>query len=271
MTCLVFLNELSYDYEGEKGSAELVPILLSTLGAIKVAQKFRSDLLIAGSSPISKISIGNGVHSVASLLSGNDQKEEWRFIKALDQASPGGASWDFDAPDVLQEVTFEGKETFGMLWASVNHSVVLSFALAPQWRAAQIPAKHQEIGHHGEVITTDITIPNVSSPEQSKAHKDFISNYGRDEAASSVVYQDEYFVARIYFFDHDPPHFHVCDPAKPAKTLARYRIDTLDTLSGQLTGRRQRVVREWARMNSEQLMNNWSRCRIGKHAVRMDR
>src|SRR5882724_7318621 len=107
--CPLFLNELSYVYDGDKSPAQLVRSLLSTLKAIKTAHQIRQDLVVAGSSSISKIAIGDGSHSVASLLSGNYYKEEWRFIRGLEQASPGDDSWDLDAPHSLLEVTFEGQ------------------------------------------------------------------------------------------------------------------------------------------------------------------
>lgn len=263
--CLAFLNELSYTYHDDKAPAEVLPILLSTLKAIKAVQRIRQDLVIAGSSTISKVAIGGGAHSVASLLSGDTHKDEWRFITGLDQASPGDDSWNFNRPHPLQEVTFEGQRTFGMLWAGVTRSLVFSLALAPPWRSNQIRAQLEEMSALAEIITTEIIIPNVSAAEHADHHRELITNYGRDESASSVIYRDDEFVARIYFFDHNPPHFHVCSSADPSTTLATYTIETLDILNGKITGRLQRLVREWANGQTAQLMDNWTRCRSGEH------
>ena len=268
--CLLFLNELSYSYDGERTSAQILPVLLSTLNAIKAAHRIRNDLVVAGSSSISKISIGDGSHSVASLLSGNYYKEEWRFIRGLDQASPGTDAWNLAPLDPMREVTYGGRSTFGLLWAATKASMVFSLALAPDWEANIIAAQIEEIGLDDEIADTPVNVPNASNPDHANDHRELIAKYGKDESASSIVYQDDDFVARIYFFDHNPPHFHVCSPGEPAETLATIAINSLDTLTGKLTGRMQRSVRAWAQSHRAPLMENWNRCRTGAHPFQIE-
>jgi len=269
--CLIFLNELSYRYDDEKAPAELVRVLLTTFNAIRAIQKIRQELLIAGDSSISKIVIGDGTHSVASLLSGNVYKDEWRFIRGLDQASPGASSWNFNKPHSLQEVTFRGQPTFGMLWAAVTRSLVLSLPLSPPWRDSRLTARLEEMSELAEISERDVALANVSNPNHAYEHRQLIDTYGRDESASSVIYHDVDFFARIYFFDHNPPHFHVCSPADPATTLATFAIGTLDILKGKVTGRLQSIVRQWAGDHKVQLIENWARCRRGQKPFVLNR
>jgi hypothetical protein len=69
--CVVFLNELSYTYDGDKAPAEIIQLVLSTLKAIKAAQNIRQDLVVAGSSPISKVAIGCVFRPIVSTHSGS--------------------------------------------------------------------------------------------------------------------------------------------------------------------------------------------------------
>ena len=268
--CVVFLNELSYRCDDTLTPAEIVPTLLSTLSAIRAAQKIRRDLVIAGTSPISKMAIGDGAHSIASLLTGDNFKDEWRFIRGLDQSSPGDASWNFHPPHLLEEVTFHGVSAFGLLWANRNLSVVLSLGFPPHWSRNQIAAQREEMNEdEGTISVTPIIIPNLSQPEHAHDHRELIANYGLHLSASSIVFEGNGFVARMYFNDHDPPHFHICLPGDPIRTVATCSIETLDTLEGHLAGTIQRRVRTWAAENKAQLIDNWTRCRSGLHPFRL--
>jgi hypothetical protein len=268
--CVVFLNELSYRGDDTMTPAEIVPIILSTLSAIRAAQKIRQDLIVAGTSPISKIAISNGTHSLASLLRGNNYKEEWRFITGLDQSSPGDASWNFYNPHELEEVTFQGIRAVGMLLATRSQSLVLSFGFRPHWDRNQIAAQLADIDGERGIAESNISVPNVATPQHATDHSELIFNYGKQESASSILCESDEFVARMYFYDHDPPHFHVCLPSAPARTLATYSVDTLDTLKGNLKGSMQRRVRQWAAPRRPQLMDNWSRCKTGQHPFRLE-
>lgn len=268
--CAFFLNELSYRYDGDRTPEELVPRLLSTLEAIRATKKIRRDLVIAGNVPISKIAIGDGTHSIASLLCGSALKEEWRLIKSVDQSSPGDASWKFAQPHDRHDVTFEGQKTFGMLWANANKSLTLSLALNPTWEVSQLSARLEVMEEDGEILCTEIRIPNASSSDHVEEHTDLIFGLGKHEASSSVIYSGPDFIIRIYFFDHDPPHFHVCSSAQPAETLASVTIETLDILEGRLPRGINRLVRQWAEARLRELTDNWERCSKGLHPFLID-
>ena len=62
-------------------------------------------------------------------------------------------------------------------------------------------------------------------------------------------------VIRMYFNDHDPPHFH----ASYAGAAARIEIDSLAVLSGALPPRALGIVAEWAAMRQEDLRAAWHR------------
>jgi|ERR1041385_229098 hypothetical protein len=263
-SCLLFLNELSYSNDANKTTDEIVRRVLAILQAIRTAKRLRSDLLIAGSVPISKIAIAGGIHSLASLLAGNEHQDEWRFIKSLDQSSPGDSSWNFTKPHDLSDVTFQGQQTFGLLWAHANRSLVLSIALAATWEQNHVIAELQTLSELGDLSTSDISLPNISTSSHVEDHSNLILRIGRDESSSSVIYEGDAFVARIYFYDHDPPHFHVCSTGQPDVTLARFDIRTLDVLDGHLPSGLERTVRIWGLERKVQLMENWLRCSQGQ-------
>jgi hypothetical protein len=265
--CVVFLNELSYRVDETIIPAQIVPVILSTLSAIRAALKIREDLTVVGNTPLSKITIGDGTHSLASLLRGDNYKDEWRFIRGLEQSSPGDDSWSFDKLDQLEVVTYEGTEASGMLWANRSRSLVLSLGFPPHWGCNEIAAQLEVMADSCDITITNIRIPNISIPEHTNDHRELLANFGKDESASSIIYQGDEFVVRMYFNDHNPPHFHVFLPGDQATTLATVSIDTLDVLSGHTTGSMLRRIRDWALGLRGQLMDNWTRCRNGQHPV----
>lgn len=65
-------------------------------------------------------------------------------------------------------------------------------------------------------------------------------------------------VIRMYFQDHNPPHFH----AEYQGMKAEYNIRTLDLLAGSLPKRANAMVLEWASEHKDELMNNWGKAII---------
>ncbi len=64
-------------------------------------------------------------------------------------------------------------------------------------------------------------------------------------------------VIRMYFDDHNPPHFH----AIYAGYEAQVAIDPIVVLEGSLPNRAASMVIEWAALHQRELMRNWQRLR----------
>jgi len=62
-------------------------------------------------------------------------------------------------------------------------------------------------------------------------------------------------VIRMYFLDHDPPHFH----AAYGDAEARIHIQPVGLLAGLLPPRALALVVEWATLHQGELVENWRR------------
>ncbi len=62
-------------------------------------------------------------------------------------------------------------------------------------------------------------------------------------------------VIRMYFSDHEPPHFH----AFYSGAEAQLRITPVGVLHGQLPPRALALVIEWASLHEQDLLANWHR------------
>lgn len=68
-----------------------------------------------------------------------------------------------------------------------------------------------------------------------------------------VVARLQYCVIRMYFYDHNPPHFHVDTP----NGRALMDIRTLEITEGAVDRRAEREARDWARGKEDQLLALW--------------
>jgi hypothetical protein len=73
-------------------------------------------------------------------------------------------------------------------------------------------------------------------------------------------------VIRMYFNDHNPPHFH----AHYAGGEAVINIRTLAVISGRLPARALGLVVEWGSMHVEDLLALWERARESRQLHRID-
>ncbi len=73
-------------------------------------------------------------------------------------------------------------------------------------------------------------------------------------------------VIRMYFNDHNPPHFH----AHYSGDEVVISIRTLAVISGRLPGRALGLVAEWASMHSGELLELWEKARDSMQLHRID-
>jgi len=66
-------------------------------------------------------------------------------------------------------------------------------------------------------------------------------------------------VITMYFYDHDPPHFH----AQYAEHHAAITIGDGTVIVGALPSRALRLVNEWASLHREELEADWERAKDG--------
>lgn len=62
---------------------------------------------------------------------------------------------------------------------------------------------------------------------------------------------------KMYYNDHQPPHFH----AEYNEYVAEVTIETLETIEGRLPRRVMSLVLEWAVLHRDELRENWGRAR----------
>ena len=65
-------------------------------------------------------------------------------------------------------------------------------------------------------------------------------------------------IIRMYFRDHNPPHFH----AEYQESKAEYDIQSLNVIAGEIPKRAHALVLEWASLHRAELLNNWEKAAV---------
>jgi len=73
-------------------------------------------------------------------------------------------------------------------------------------------------------------------------------------------------IIKMYFGDHQPPHFHV----EYGGEQALIGINTLGVIAGRLPPRVLGMVTEWAAMHQEELLADWERAGRAEPLVRIE-
>lgn len=73
-------------------------------------------------------------------------------------------------------------------------------------------------------------------------------------------------VIRMYFDDHNPPHFQAHDSGHDLVI----KIRTLSVISGQLPSRALGLVAEWGSIHSDELLELWGRAKNSRRFHRID-
>jgi hypothetical protein len=72
-------------------------------------------------------------------------------------------------------------------------------------------------------------------------------------------------VIKMFFDDHNPPHFH----AEYGRDLALIDIRNLSVFSGRLPPRAMGLVIEWATLHQQELLTDWERARAQQELQRI--
>lgn len=73
-------------------------------------------------------------------------------------------------------------------------------------------------------------------------------------------------VIRMFFNDHNPPHFH----AQYGEQEALIAIESLAMIAGELSPRAMGLVAEWASLHQAELRANWDQARALEPLAKID-
>ena len=112
------------------------------------------------------------------------------------------------------------------------------------------------------VSTTPITrlrsSPCLIRPGRRDISADFLAagrsrHFRRAPCDMPILVRLQHCVIRMYFRDHNPPHFHIDTPEQGALMAIR----TLEVIDGSVDARALREAKDWAEANYDRLWDAW--------------
>ena len=73
-------------------------------------------------------------------------------------------------------------------------------------------------------------------------------------------------VIRMYFDDHNPPHFHATYEGQEAQ----FAIHSAQRIAGSISRRAERLINEWTQLHTAELDENWRRLQSAEAAAKIE-
>ncbi|WP_440063230.1 hypothetical protein ACTAB2_13115 [Pseudomonas syringae] len=157
MKFLSFLNDLSH-HQREISHEQVKIGLRSLIVLLRAIKRIRPELELHSSVPISGISLG-GAHTLASVGADADTRDEWRFIRALDNKA---FDLSREIADLSIEYEYQGQLSAGLGLAHLFDSLAVSFTF-PEWDLTSIDILRRELQEDEELNETTVSVRHAST------------------------------------------------------------------------------------------------------------
>jgi hypothetical protein len=203
MPFIAFLNERSGVSTG-KSEVEALDLVLTLLNVLRAIKSLRNDLTIQSERSLRAVSIGE--YYLPSLLGSSDRREEWLFLRGLDNKAP------FDlklAPDLDKDVEFRfaGNVVVGLGLAHVYDTLAVSFS-EPEWNLPSLKLERQAVFERADdlvLVQEGVDVRHAASSQHVEHHAEWIGRRSTDYALTGEdlwrqreeLFPNLHFLARV--------------------------------------------------------------------------
>lgn len=262
----MYFNERSLPSQG-LNKRSLVECVVEMIAALQELSKLADELVLGSRDYVAATGLSEDYSTIASLKSEID-RDWWRVFRALENRSPFEDVPHAIPPGIDEEVDVFGEPAEGALWAHRNAALLLSFPWTDSFKNTDLPGVLREI-LDDRIVESGIQLRQISTVETVLCWREYIENYGVEEAASSLVFEDGIISVRMYLNDHEPPHVHIFLPDEPRKCRAKIRFDKAEFLKNTLPPSVASYVVELITRHKEGLERGWQRCRDGRRPLQL--
>ena len=157
MKFLSFLNDLSH-HQREISYEQVKSGVLNLITLLRALKRIRPELELHSSVPISAISLG-GAHTLASIGADADTRDEWRFIRALDNKA---FDLNREVAALGVEYEYKGQLSTGLGLAHLFDSLAISFPF-PEWDLSSIEILRRELQEDEDFSELFVSVRHVST------------------------------------------------------------------------------------------------------------
>lgn len=192
-TPVLFLDDASR-HVGAADRAQAERIAKTLLDTLKRLRKINKKFALNTAGPLAQYQIADGC-TLQSILGGIAFKEEWEFIRGLNDRSPFAAGLE---DSLLQEVngmefrTRSNEVTSSALaWATLLDSATVSFDAHPDWSHAWVEIIYSALEDDGGLRESERRVRNASQAAHADTHADWLKLLGPSGAPTAAQIWNE--------------------------------------------------------------------------------
>lgn len=180
-TPVIFLDDASR-FLGDVERVHAEEAAFTLLATLRKLKKINGKIALNTVQSIGKYQISDN-WSLQIILGGNSCREEWDFIRALNDRSPFAAGMEEGLLDEVRGMEFRTKpgmvQSSALAWAALLDSATVSFDAHSDWKKSWVESAYIELDINGDVHETDISIRNASKVEHAEEHFEWLTTIGQ--------------------------------------------------------------------------------------------
>lgn len=185
-TPVLFLDDVS-KHQGQTSKERAVELALNLLATLQNIRKLNKRFALNVAVPIHQYEVADG-WNLQSVLGGVNYKEEWDFIRMLNDRSPFSANMEKDLLVEIESLECKTKDTqlqsTALAWASLLESATVSFDSQTDWTNPWISITTSILEDDGTLIESDDSVRNASKIEHVELHSEWLKALGQTETCS---------------------------------------------------------------------------------------
>ncbi len=168
---------------------EAAKVFITTLQHLK---RKNAKISLSTNRPLPECELSPG-KALQTVLSGNNYREEWLFLKELQTRTPLSEGLD----SLINRVTSaeiklpSGKSSAALTWAHYLETATISFHTDCLWRNSVISAQHEYLDDQGNIHCQAVNIRNASQPAHIVTHLSWLTNLGIEAQPSAKTLWEE--------------------------------------------------------------------------------
>lgn len=257
----LFLNDLSYPFEFSDDD-KIDRCVRQWMSVIYKAKSVADIVLVSSISTVNLRVTEN--HLMLPSVVARISRDWWTFLRRVEQRSPFSNLEHSAEPNKKRHAVSSENEADAFRWCEANNGFLVSFESTLRWSEPEIELESCECGNGDHKGAKVERLRNISSQNHVDFWGEQLRSYAKSLANSTVVYEGDQYIVRLFYNDHPPAHVHVFANGG-YDCIGRVRIDVdPEVMEGScLRGALRREVLKFIAQYRDQLLAGWLRCREG--------
>ncbi|QBH19202.1 hypothetical protein EYC51_06695 [Alcaligenes faecalis] len=184
---VLFLDDASR-HVGAVGREAAQQCALALLRTLKYLRKINKKFVLSTAIPLRQYEISDD-WTLQSALGGDEFKDHWRFLQMLQDRSPFSAEMTGIVQERIDRMELNSMPgvvaSRALAWATVLDAGTVSFQAHPDWSGAWVETAYCELDDEGNVFDVQGRVRNISEPEHTNEHLDWLKALGYSKTPTS--------------------------------------------------------------------------------------